>query len=37
VAIAGGMGAWFVLAGPVGARLTGRAADPFELNEPPTR
>ncbi len=37
VAIAGGIGAWFVLAGPVGARLTGRAADPFELNEPPAR
>ena len=35
VAIAGGVAAWFVLAGPVGARLTGRTLDPFELNEPP--
>jgi MFS family permease len=35
VAIAGGIAAWFVLAGPVGARLTGRTLDPFELNEPP--
>ena len=35
LAVAGGFGAWFVLAGPVGARLTGRALDPFELNEPP--
>jgi len=35
VAIAGGVAAWFVLAGPVGARLTGRTIDPFELNEPP--
>jgi MFS family permease len=33
VAIAGGVGAWFVLAGPVGARLTGRAVDPFEPAE----
>lgn len=35
VAIAGAAGAWLVLAGPVGARLTGKTADPFELNEPP--
>ena len=35
VAIAGGVAAWFVLAGPVGARLIGRTLDPFELNEPP--
>ena len=35
VAIAGGVGAWFILAGPVGARLTGRAADPFEPAETP--
>jgi PPP family 3-phenylpropionic acid transporter len=35
LAIVGGFAAWFVLAGPVGARLTGRTIDPFELNEPP--
>ncbi len=35
VAIAGAAWAWFVLAGPVGARLTGRAVDPFEPAEPP--
>jgi MFS family permease len=35
VAIIGGVGAWFILAGPVGARLTGRAADPFEPAETP--
>ena len=38
IAIVGGVGAWFVLAGPVGARLTGRTVDPFELAdlaEPP--
>jgi MFS family permease len=35
VAIAGGIASWFVLAGPVGARLTGRAPGPFELSDPP--
>lgn len=35
VAIVGGVAAWFVLAGPVGVRLTGPTLDPFELNEPP--
>jgi MFS family permease len=35
VAIAGGVGAWLVLAGPVGARLAGRSPGPFELTEPP--
>lgn len=34
VAIIGGLAAWFVLAGPVGARLTGRAIDPLEMLEP---
>jgi MFS family permease len=34
-AIVGGLAAWFVLAGPVGAPLTGESVDPFELNEPP--
>jgi PPP family 3-phenylpropionic acid transporter len=35
VAIAGAVGAWFVMAGPVGGRLTGRTIDPFELAELP--
>jgi PPP family 3-phenylpropionic acid transporter len=35
VAIIGGVAAWFVLAGDVGGRLTGRTADPLELAEPP--
>jgi PPP family 3-phenylpropionic acid transporter len=35
VAIAGAIGAWFVLSGPVGGRLTGRIIDPVELAEPP--
>jgi len=36
VAILGGIGTWLVLAGPAGARLTGRAAGPLGLAEPPT-
>ena len=36
VAILGGIGTWRVLAGPAGARLTGRAAGPLGLAEPPT-
>jgi MFS family permease len=36
VAILGGIGTWLVLAGPAGARLTGRAAGPLGLSEPPT-
>jgi len=33
VAIAGGIAAWFFLAGPVGARLTSRGADQVDLDE----
>ena len=36
VAILGGIGTWRVLAGPAGARLTGRAAGPLGLADPPT-
>lgn len=35
VAIAGGIATWFVLAGPVGARLSGPSDAPFGLAEPP--
>jgi PPP family 3-phenylpropionic acid transporter len=35
-AIAGAIAAWFVLAGPVGARLAGRAPDPPQWGSPPS-
>jgi MFS family permease len=35
VTIIGGIATWFVLAGPVGARLSGPTVTPFELAEPP--
>lgn len=35
VAIVGAAGAWFVLAGDVGGRLTGLTMDPLGLTEPP--
>jgi MFS transporter, PPP family, 3-phenylpropionic acid transporter len=35
VAVIGGVGAWFVLAGDVGGRLTGRAVDASQLPDPP--
>jgi len=35
VAIVGAAGAWFVLAGDVGGRLTGLPMDPLGLAEPP--